>query len=803
MKKIIIAVILIVVFIPSLVFASSDKFYEGEYLPSAYIKKFKSGATTGKYEQMRLFRRVSDNTPAYCIELWENVSESEEMQSTGINIYNKLSNAVLEKIELYAYYGYGYLDHTDLDWYTATQFLIWKETSPDSNIYFTDSLNGNKVDKFIDEMNEINRLVNNHHILPSFHANTYEVGLTEEITLEDTNNVLSNFKVVTNYLYPSTINDNKLRIRNVHTGTVSIVLEKGLTTNLTQIYSSDNSQDLLVRGNYKQVKSYVRLKVTGGKIYLSKIDKDTNSYTSLGEASLDGTSYGLYNSKDQLVETIHIKSDGKAISKDLVYGTYYLKEKTTGIGYKLDENKYEVTVSKFSPTKYITLSNQVIKSTIEIHNSYKPLNTDKLYDQENTLFSFYNKSKEKVGEIKTDKDGNGKITLPYGTYTVIQDMTKENYKKIDNFTITIDENSSSLIKYELVNEEYGSSLKVLKIDKDSNLPIRLKEASFKIKNLNTTEYISYNDVSIFKTSNNGELVLPIKLGIGKYQLEEVEAPIGYRNNNEMVIFEINKDTGDLLELKVENEKEYGNLKIIKYGEKVTINNNKLEYKKELLSNVEYSLYADSDIVSGDGITHYKKGEFITKKITNLDGTIIFDNLLYGRYYVVESNCLDLYNIDINKYYIEINKDNLNQTLEKINTLKKGNIKINKFDSKSLLPIYNVEFEIYNYDNIKIDTLKTNQSGEIYITNLPLGKYYIKEVSAPFPYIIDKEVIEVELTDNDENILVNLKNDRQYLEIEIPNTGIEINNNTNNPILYFLNYILIVLSIIIKSIRGFI
>ena len=179
MKKIIMAVILIVVFIPSLVFASSDKFYEGEYLPNAYIKKFKSGATTGKYEQMRLFRRVSDNTPVYCIELWENVSENEVMSSTDISFYNKLSNDILEKIELYAYYGYGYLDHNNLNWYTATQFLIWKETSPDSNIYFTDTLNGNKADKFTDEMNEIIRLVNEHYMLPSFHASTYEVGLTE------------------------------------------------------------------------------------------------------------------------------------------------------------------------------------------------------------------------------------------------------------------------------------------------------------------------------------------------------------------------------------------------------------------------------------------------------------------------------------------------------------------------------------------------------------------------------------------------------------------------------------------------
>ena len=115
MKKIIIAVILIVVMLPSITLAASDTFYEGEYLPDAYIKKFKSGATTGKYEQMRMFRRTSDNTPAYCIELWENISSSESMNSIEISNYNLLSQNILDKIELYAYYGYGYQNHTDLN----------------------------------------------------------------------------------------------------------------------------------------------------------------------------------------------------------------------------------------------------------------------------------------------------------------------------------------------------------------------------------------------------------------------------------------------------------------------------------------------------------------------------------------------------------------------------------------------------------------------------------------------------------------------------------------------------------------
>ena len=51
--------------------ALTDSFYEAEYVNDAYIKKFKPGASTGRYQQMRVFRRNSDQHVAYCIEIWK------------------------------------------------------------------------------------------------------------------------------------------------------------------------------------------------------------------------------------------------------------------------------------------------------------------------------------------------------------------------------------------------------------------------------------------------------------------------------------------------------------------------------------------------------------------------------------------------------------------------------------------------------------------------------------------------------------------------------------------------------------
>ena len=751
------------------------RFYEDEYLPNTYIKKFKKGSNIGKYQQMRLFRRISDKTPAYCIELWENISSNEIMTMMEIDNYNLLSNEIKNKIELYAYYGYGYHNHTDISWYIATQFLIWKETSPNDIIYFTDKLNGKQVEKFTYEMNEIISLVNNHNKVPSFHANTYEIGLNEEISLTDYNNVLNHYNVTSsiNSIYQES---NTLRIIANSNSTSNVILEKGSISNRTQIYFSNKSQDLLVRGNYKPVTTYITLKVTSGKINISKIDEETKSFISQGEANLEGTTYNLYDYNNSLIQVLKINSLGNATSVDLPYGTYYLKEIKAGIGYQLDNNIYEVTLTKENPYQHLTLSNKVIKNTIKINKLYQSLNTINVFPEENAVFSFYNQNSEKVGEIVIDRYGKGEIDLAYGKYIVKQEVSKENYNKIEDFTIEINENTSSELKYTFTNKEYGSKIKIMKVDKESLLPIRLFKTSFKIKKLSTNKYISYNNSTIFNTDENGILLFPLKLSIGKYQIEEIKAPTGYKLTSIPYHFEITKDSDDLIEIEIENEKEVGQLKITKYGETINIINNKLDYSKKPLKDIEFSLYASEDIISGDGIIHYKKDEIIMKKESDKFGNIIFENLLYGNYYIMETKTLESYNKDNNKYYIEINQDHLNQLLEKTNTLKKGDIKIKKIDSLSLVPINNVEFEIYDKNNIKFENYKTNKNGEIYFTNLPLGKYYIKELNAPFPYIIDKNIFEVELKENNQLVEITLKNKKSYLEEEIPNTLLKEDKN---------------------------
>ena len=251
--------------------ALTDSFYEAEYVSGAYIKKFKPGASTGRYQQMRVFRRSSDQQVAYCIEIWKELLDGKPVigyQEDFLNHIN-LSEELWEKIELLAYYGYGYQDHTSLDWYAVTQYLIWKTLEPDSTIYFTGTLNGNRIDKYQSEIAELERLVDSHNQLPSFVNQKYQLTYNEEYILTDTNQVLENFTIQADENLSVKKEGNELRVKSTQLGTSKIILSKE-SANKTTLYVDLESQSLIVRGGFNKISSEVEVELPYSTFQIQK-----------------------------------------------------------------------------------------------------------------------------------------------------------------------------------------------------------------------------------------------------------------------------------------------------------------------------------------------------------------------------------------------------------------------------------------------------------------------------------------------------------------------------------------------------
>jgi len=436
-KKLNIFLILIVSIFISLINVKAENayFYEGEYIDNIYMNKYDYNSQITYYQKARFFRKTNTNEFAYCIEPFSMFNENSSYNST-LNPHN-LSSSQIDRISKIAHFGYGYNNHTDSKWYAITQFMIWKETN-NGDYYFTDSLNGNRINIFQDEINEINNLINEYNTLPEFDD---EYTLVSGYYIIFKKN-LKNIKIIGEDFKQE---GNKLVIGPKEEGeyTYNLIKEDNIYNKPYIFYESNNSQDMLLQGDIKSINKSFKVKVIKPEIEITKIDKDTQSIIPSGEGELNGSIFTLTDENNKVIEELTIANNQSTLN-NIPLGKYYLKETTPGTGYLLNDNTYEINITKENYKQQITIENKIIEKTITIEKKYG--NTNSLMAEANISFDIYNSNNEKISTITTNNLGIASITLPYGTYTLKQVNTTEGYKKIDDITITIDNTEDELIE---------------------------------------------------------------------------------------------------------------------------------------------------------------------------------------------------------------------------------------------------------------------------------------------------------------------------------------------------------------------
>ena len=766
-----------------------------------YIKKLHSDGS-GKYKKLSKITRNSDGHFVYCVQPWVDLTESDEYD---INLSNQaeilgVSSDTWKRISQIAYYGYGYGNHTDERWYGITQLMIWQTVDPTGSFYFTKTLNGVEDNTYDWMKNEIENLISNHYITPNFNVDNVTIHIGEEISLQDYNDVLNNFELVQNNNNATiSISENKLNITGIQNGLISITLKKNYDSNFLDttpfLYNHVNAQSIISRGRPDPVTINLNINVVGAKVNVEKLDSKTLLPIPRGDGTFKNATYGIYTETDEKVGQVTIQDNSIGTSDYLPkLGRYYLKEEKSSLGYQLDTTKYyfEITADNLNPT--VKVYETAIEREVEIFKVFADGSTTILTAEPNITFEFYLKSNMELYETATTNEkGRMSVTLPYGVYIVKQVNTTPNYEKVQDFEITIDNSSNDPITKIISNAGISAKFKLVKRDKDSNKVVEKAGIKFRIKNLDTDEYIcqsitypSQSKICVFETDKSGGFITPYALGLGNYQIEELENQTidGYLWNSTPLKFSITKDSnfiyddeyGVILELPFYNEQVRGELEINKFGEKLIIENNTFKYEEIKLDGVLYNLYANGNIYSQDGTLIYEDKELISSFITK-DGYYKITDMYLGSYCLVEQATVGNHILDKTEHCFSIEyKDQYTKTvlvkLELKNYLQKGELEFTKVNLTTGELLSNTKIKIYtNNDNEEQQLIfegKTDDLGKIIISNLFISKFIIYESEAPENYILNLEPTEFEIRENNQIIKVTMKNEKI---VEVPNTSI--------------------------------
>ena len=381
--------------------------------------------------------------------------------------------------------------------------------------------------------------------------------------------------------------------------------------------------------------------------------------------------------------------------------------------------------------------------------------------------------------------------LPYGTYTVHQTKGWNGTEFVADFDVFISENNKTY-KYLINNASLESYVKIVKVDSETGKQIPYAGAGFQIYNTDgkpmtmTYTYPEVTTIDIFYTNSDGYLITPETLPYGKgYSVVEVQAPYGYILDSTPVYFDImaentSEENGvTIVKAEKKNTPQKGTITVEKTGDifsNVTAvgggytdeNGNDValttiyqpEYSVSGLSGAVFEIYADEDITTPDGTVRAKKDELVATLKTNTKGTATSKQIHLGKYRVVEKTAP--YGFVLNKTvnHIELTYSGQNEKVTNTSTsftndrqkvvidLTKILEQDEKFNIGNNDEILNVSFGLYADEDLKasngtvipenglIEIVTCDEKGKAtFKTDLPIGKYYVKEISTDNHYIL--------------------------------------------------------------------
>ena len=538
-----------------------------------------------------------------------------------------------------------------------------------------------------------------------------------------------------------------------------------------------------VRTNGQTITIRTANKSQMGQIAVRKDDGDTGKPVTSSPATFEVRAASDIRTPDgtvrltsgQLADTVTTK-DGIGTSKQLYLGDYTVKEKAAPDGYVQDGKKYPVTLAYGGQTvqivtESVTVPNSPQKGTITVHKTDSE--TGKPVTGAAAVFTVHAKTdivtgdgtvRYKAGElVDTITTVGGSATskpLYLGAYIVTEETAPEGYvlnPTPQEVTLRYGGQTVEIVTESVTfaNAPQKGQIIVQKNDVESGRPITASGAVFELRAkadiITADGTIRYKAGELIETLSTEKGVATSKpLYLGTYTVQEITAPDGYVQDSTVydVTLFYGEQTVELITegITIDNAPQMGSISITKRDKETGL--------PIILSDATFQIYAKEDVVTGDGVTHFRAGELVDT-ITTVQGVTASKHLYLGAYTVTEITAPDGYILDSTVHDVTLSYGG--QTVELVtegltlnNAPQMGSITITKVDKETGKPIVGADavFELRAKTDIVtadgtirhkagdlVETLTTSD-GVVTTGPLYLGAYTVTEITAPEGYILD-------------------------------------------------------------------
>ena len=749
--------------------------------------------------------------PAYCIEFGKDMGDDGQYETIkdidkvpAWEEFNANQKSGITRATIYGYPNFTYGVSAEAA-QVATQFVVWEysqgyRTSADGN-NATAGLNGtsSKIENAIDaagfdvrrqyyksgvlEYSDVETAykgilngIKNHRVIPSFNSDTVELNWNSknerfEASVKDTNGVLSLFEISSkNSSLKFSKSGNTLTIytTDVLNSSTEVTMSKTCAkvgADIGFVPPNQNYNQSLTGRLTDPVSATFTVKTAVGNLKISKTSEDeiikNISFTVKG----NGKTYNLTTD-----------DKGNAELKNISVGTYQIYE--GDILRYVKQAVKSVTVTDGN-TANVSFKNELKKGDIKIQKNSE----DKIVKD----FTFkVNGSDGSTYSAKTNGDGIATITdVPvYDSnnkkivYTVQETNVPVRYVTPDGQTVTLEADKTSTVTFNNILKKFR--VKVVKSDIEKGHA----QGDAKLSGAKYGIYKGEQLIDTYFTDDNASFITDYYICDIDWTIREIESSEGYLVNDEIYkvgadpkLYEVEYNTtaNDVVEQVLK-----GKIAIIKHTDD---GSTQIETPEK---NAEFQIY----LKSAGSFVNADKDEKDTI-VCDEDGFASTKLLPYGVYTVHQTKGwdgrekikdFDVYiNTDMKEYKFLINNANF-----------ESYIKIVKLDKETgkQIAYEGAGFEIYDSDGHRVNmqftypdvttihTFYTNSEGYLITPEkLPYGDYTLKEVQAPYGYVLDSTPIPFSVTQENSStdtgvtvVKVKARDTAQKGVIEITKTG---------------------------------